>query len=125
MFEKVETSIKYLFIFFEASEVKRKVNRNTGEEIYKKTGINTGDYQGAERGGELLNLAVDILERACLKNLDEEIEVRVDPRLSTLAELDEKDDDKPAHRCLPCLAKSKANSFQKRNRAWRTMYGAL
>ncbi|CAG5107195.1 Oidioi.mRNA.OKI2018_I69.chr1.g3199.t1.cds [Oikopleura dioica] len=63
-------------MFEKASEVKRKVNRSTGEETYKKTGLNIGNYHGAERSGELLNLAVDILERACLKNLDEEIEMR-------------------------------------------------
>ncbi|CBY21455.1 unnamed protein product [Oikopleura dioica] len=58
--------------FEKTSDVRKQVNRNTGEETYKKSGKNTGDFFGAERAGELLDCAANVLERAMCKNLDEE-----------------------------------------------------
>jgi hypothetical protein len=62
--------------FEKTSDVKKQVNRNTGEETFKKSGRNNGDFFGAERAGELLDCAANVLERAVCKNLDEEIEVQ-------------------------------------------------
>ena len=59
--------------FEKTSDALRRIDTNTGEESINRS-KNRFDYSGAERAGETLESAVQILERAVVKNIEEEME---------------------------------------------------
>lgn len=67
--------IKAKTFFEKASDALRRIDTNTGEESINRA-KNRFDYSGAERAGETLEIAVQILVRAVVKNMEEEMEVK-------------------------------------------------